>query len=666
MGDCIIIRRRLVSSILGAVTLLASLAAAAPALAYVNWPSYQFDLGHSSLNSAATTITPSNAGALTPAWSKGFSPATSGFTASPVVYNGSIYIGDNNGGFYQLNEATGAVVNSVTIGREAACSGDTYGYGVEDTATVAPDPSRGGAPTVYVAGGNGQPNGTGVDGNGGIYLWALDANTLKPVWTTDPVTVSTQPGATGWASPVVSNGTISVGIASGCDSPEVEGGLSVFSQSNGAPVGTYWAEPAGNQGAPIWSSPVASGSSTWVATGNAMPGSVNGDSYSIVRLQGATKVDSWTLPGQAPADNDFGDSPTLFTGLVGTTPTSMIGDCNKNGTFYALRSMSLSSGPVWTYQLGASGTDNLCSAGAVWDAGARELIVGSTKAPSGQPGSIQALSPDTGAVIWKSYLPCPVEGPPSEDGAGVLAVVTFNPSWNPCTPGASPSLYLYNAHATVPNGSGPPAPQLLKTIPVGVSVFSQPAFADGYLFVAGDGHGNLMAYAALDQSPSPPVIPPPVTPSPLTPSPVTPPPASSSGIMPGGAIPGSTVSAAQIKADLAMQLGPEGKAARIGALLKRGGYTYRFKTLTAGRVVISWYYLPKGTTLSKVMPKPVLIATGKASFTNPGQVKLTIKLTAQGKRVLRAAKRLSVTAKGIYTLPGQAPVLAIKATTLNR
>jgi len=167
----------------------------------------------------------------------------------------------------------------------------------------------------------------------------------------------------------------------------------------------------------------------------------------------------------------------------------MIGDCNKNGTFYALQSQSLSSGPVWTIKLAAGG-GALCNSGGVWDAGANELIVGSTKTPNGHPGSIQALSPDASPasrIIWQSYLPCAVEGPPAEDGAGVLAVTTFGP----CS-GGSQSLYLYNAHVTVANGTGPPAPKLLKTITLGASDFSQPAFADGYLFVATE--KNLTAY----------------------------------------------------------------------------------------------------------------------------------------------------------------------------
>ncbi len=480
-------RRAVVSATAAVAVLLACLAGAASAAGFVNWPGYQFDNGHSSLNSAATTITPAQAAALAPAWSKAFAPS-GGFESSPVVVNGSVYIGGKNGIFYQLNEATGAVVHSVKLGTEQACNQGKYHYGIEATATAAPDPGRAGALTVYITGANGT-----TTGHGGIYLWAFDATTLKPVWTTDPVTVDTEPGALAWASPVVANGTISVGIGSACDVPLVRGGMSVFDQATGTLVGSYKTVPAGTLGGTIWSTPVASGSSTWVATGNAAQtkGAVQGDSFSIVRLQGATKQDIWTVPGQGGTDNDFGASPTLFTGLIGTTAMPMIGDCSKNGTFYALQSQSLSSGPVWTYQLAAKGTGNLCNSGGVWDAGANQLILGSTKTANGHPGSIQALSPDASPasrVLWQSYLPCAVEGPPSEDGAGVLAVDTFGP----CSTGSSQSLYLYNAHATVASGSGPPAPQLLKTIKLGTSVFAQPSFADGYLFLASE--KSLMGY----------------------------------------------------------------------------------------------------------------------------------------------------------------------------
>lgn len=622
--------------------LLASLAMATPASAYVNWPGYMFDPSHTSLNGAATAITPANAGTLAPAWSQPFAPG-GGFDASPVVYNGNVYIGGNDGWFYLLDEATGKVLRSLHMGKEFACTETpNYGYGVVDTATVAPDPSRGGAPTVYVTGGDGS-DGTTTNGNDGIWLWALDPTTLKPVWSTDPVAVDTQPGDVGWASPVVSNGTISVGIASACDFPLVRGGVSVLSQSGGTPISTYWTVPAGSLGGTIWSTPAISGNSTWVATGNAdkstPAGPQQGDSFSIVRVDGnaPTHADIWTVPGQTGKDNDFGASPTLFTATLNGVTTPMVGACSKNGWFYALQSQNLQAGPVWKDQLSVQ-ADLLCSAGALWDAGANQLIVGSTHTPNGNPGSIQALSPDTGQVIWQAYLPCAVEGVPSEDAAGVLAVVTYNGD-GPCSTGTTPSLYLFNAHATVPNGAGPPAPQLLKTIPMGRAAFSQPAFADGYLFVVN--LGSLMPYdVPASTPPSGGGTPPPPPPTP-------------------------TVTAAQIKADLRRALKPVGRGARIRTLLKRGGYTFTFKAPTAGKVVIEWLGRARSAHDAKVT-KPVIVAIGRARFSKPERVRITIRLTSAGRRMLKHARSVRLTAKGIYTPKGGSPVTATRSFKLRR
>jgi hypothetical protein len=625
--------------------LLASLALAAPAWGYVNWPGYLFDPSHTSLNSAATAITPANAGTIVPVWSQPFAPS-GGFDASPVVYNGFVYIGGNSGWFYQLDEATGNVVHKAYLGTEQACTEGPFASGVVDTATVAPDPSRGGAPTVYVTGGDGT-NGTLTNGQDGIYLWAFDATTLARVWSADPVTVDHTPGDLGWASPTVANGTISVGIASDCDAPLVRGGVARFSQSGGAPAGTYWAVPSGSQGGTIWSTPAVSGSSMWVATGNGdpTPGAQQGDSFSIVRLDGAatTHSDIWTVPNQTGLDNDFGDSPTLFTGTVNGVATPMIGDCSKNGWFYALKSQNLSAGPVWKDQLSVQ-DDLLCSAGAIWDAGANQLIVGSTLTPNGNPGSIQALSPDTGQIIWQSYLPCAVEGAPSEDAAGVLAVVTFSTTDFPCSAGTTPSLYLFNAHATVPNSAGPPAPQLLATIPLGRAAFSQPAFADGNLFVGTE--GSLMAYNV--PAPAPPTG---------GGSPPPPPPPPPSGT--------HTVTAAEIIADLRRALLPVGRGARFGAILKHHGYTFMFTAPTAGKVVIEWSAVVRGAKAANAA-KPVIVATGRARFSKPGRVRITIRLTATGGRMLKHARRLRLTAKGTYTPAGRPSVTATRTFTLRR
>jgi hypothetical protein len=415
--------------------------------------------------------------------------------ASPTVYNGSVYIGAFDGYFYQLSEATGAVVHSVDLGSERACTTNPPGWGIASTATVAADPSRGGAATVYVTAGS--PAG----GTGGVYLWALDAGDLHPVWATDPVLVDQQLGSFAWSSPTVSGGRISVGIASGCDIPLVRGGLGVFNQSDGSAVGTYYGVPAGSIGSGVWSSAAVSGSTTWVTTGNAdesQPGALPGDSYSFVRLSGATEIEKWTVPGAFAShqDLDIGASPTLFSGKVGGVSTPLVGACNKNGVFYALKSFSLSSGPVWKFRVGANAWPP-CLSAAVWDSSARQLIIGGndTQTPIDGvrwPGSIRALSPDAGVsnqVIWDLGLPCAVQGTPTENANGVLAVTT----WNTCITGQNPALYLFNARASTPNPLGNPNPQLLRIISLSSASFSQPTFADSYLFVASN-YGGLMAY----------------------------------------------------------------------------------------------------------------------------------------------------------------------------
>ncbi len=161
--------------------------------------------------------------------------------------------------------------------------------------------------------------------------------------------------------------------------------------------------------------------------------------------------------------------------------------------------------------------------------------------------------------------------------------------------------------------------------------------------------------SVIQASASPP--PPPPTP----PSPPTPP--------LGGSPPPSIVTApgaAQLQGELFKRLAPSGKAATISALLKRGGYTFSYRALTAGEIVISWYAMPSGAHVRKARAKPTLIATGRARFSAAGPVRITVKLTADGKRILKTAKRLRLVVQGAYTPAGGAAVSATRAVTLRR
>ena len=103
----------------------------------------------------------------------------------------------------------------------------------------------------------------------------------------------------------------------------------------------------------------------------------------------------------------------------------------------------------------------------------------------------------------------------------------------------------------------------------------------------------------------------------------------------------------RIAAALGKVLTPASKAAKIGAVLKRG-YSVSFTAPGAGRLVISWYRIPKGAHLARKL-QPVLIASGTAKFAAVTTQKLVIRLTANGKRLLRSARSVKLTAKATFT-----------------
>jgi hypothetical protein len=129
---------------------------------------------------------------------------------------------------------------------------------------------------------------------------------------------------------------------------------------------------------------------------------------------------------------------------------------------------------------------------------------------------------------------------------------------------------------------------------------------------------------------------------------------SSSG---GSTPPVATISSAQIVASLAGQLVPSGRAAKIAALLKAGGLTMSFTALEAGTFTVQWYELPSGAKIAKkAKSKPVLVASGQASFSGAGVEKVRIRLTAQGRKLLKHGKTVKVEAKGVFVPEGGAGV----------
>jgi outer membrane protein assembly factor BamB len=472
------------AGVVSVVAVAGSARAAGPGL---DWPQYLNGPQHDSV-SAAAAFTPANAASAAQVW-HWQPPVVPGepapvLDASPTVAAGRVYLGAQSGGFYALNESTGTVAWSRQLDTRPNVT--CRALGITATAAVLPDPVTG-TLTVYVSGAR--------------FLYALNAATGAVVWQTEvgPPSASAPDAYYNWSSPTVAGGHIYLGLASGCDNPLIRGGVVELDQHSGAVLHTWHSVPAGSVGGSVWSAAAVSsaGGDVWVSTGNECDPTVDtcpagnkiGHSLSIVHLSASLKfLQAWQVPGAAGHghDWDFGSSPTLFGG---TGVPSEVGACSKNGTYYALAAKPLGSTPLWADKIGAGATGGPipdqraasvgeCIASAIWDAPAGTLYLGGNATTIGGtsfPGSIRQADPATGAYLWQAGLPCPVEGTPSLDAAGVLAAGTYGFANCP-----SFGAYLLNAATGT----------ILTTLPVGSArVFAQPVFAQQTLFVATETNG---------------------------------------------------------------------------------------------------------------------------------------------------------------------------------
>lgn len=453
----------------------ASTVALQPAFATTgpDWAAYLNGPDHTSYQPTATSITPSGVAALSMRWR--FRPdarTVTGqppprFQSSPTVANGVVYIGNGTGMFYAVDESAGSVIWKRQFPWVTKTTCDAHGF--VSTATVANDPTTG-LPTVYVA----APDG---------YLYALNAADGSTVWRSVVAIPSTTVNDYfTWGSPTVANGKVYMGISSQCDAPLVQGGLRAYDQATGDNFATYFTVPASNPGGSIWSSAaVDSSGAVYVTTGNQPKKGMVGDTYSIVKLDGTTlnKLARFVVPKAAlsGSDDDFGGSPTLFTANVGGVSTPMVGACNKNGTYYAVRQSDLQL--VWSRQLSVAFPNDKgagpgqCDAAATWDGhylyeGSNSTTVGGTT----YPGSVRALDPATGAVVWETGLPSQVIGSTTLDGGGVLAAPLMGTA-------------SANGVALLDASTG----SVLRTLNTSSQYFATPIWVDSHLVLAAETRG---------------------------------------------------------------------------------------------------------------------------------------------------------------------------------
>jgi hypothetical protein len=124
-------------------------------------------------------------------------------------------------------------------------------------------------------------------------------------------------------------------------------------------------------------------------------------------------------------------------------------------------------------------------------------------------------------------------------------------------------------------------------------------------------------------------------------------------------------SPADFKARLVSLLSTEARALgklKIGGLLKKHQLKVSFTAPAPGALG-----LKLSVSGSAAKKKPIVIASGRASFSAAGQKKtVVLKLTSKGKKVLKHKRKLKGTLSATFTPTGGSPVTAKKSVSLKR
>jgi outer membrane protein assembly factor BamB len=312
--------------------------------------------------------------------------------ARPVESKGVVYAGSWDGHEYALRPGTGKVLWKTSLGATSSPQCPRYEQAGITSAPVLRD-------------------GNAYLGGGDAFWYALSAKTGAVRWRVPTGDNSPSGGHYNWSSPAVLGGHAFVGISSLCDNPLVQGRLLRVNLSTHAIDGTWNVVPDGRTGGTIWTTPVVESGRKrlFLTTGNGE------DTYAeaVVALDPSSMqpLDSWKLPAnQRVNDSDWGTTPTLLTD---SRRRRLVVAANKNGVLYAFRRDNLHAGPVWQRPISVAGECPNCGAGSVSTGvfGGHRLFYAGGRATIKKnvfPGSVRAIDPATGKLLWSRGLSGPV------------------------------------------------------------------------------------------------------------------------------------------------------------------------------------------------------------------------------------------------------------------
>jgi len=409
-----------------------------------DWPAFQKDLSGSRYNGAERSITPANVAGLRLKWSFAFPYVASAIPqGQPTVAGGTVYTGGPDGKLYAINARTGQV---------------RWTFSLATPAVVRNTPVVSGGRIVF------------GDTKGRLY--AVRRTTGELLWSTP---LDTHPTARMSSSPVVHGGKVFVGLSSsdnvgGTDYAccTFRGHLDAVDLTDGSVLWRHYTVPEPRQvgtwpsgaaryepsGAGVWGSPTVDPrtGTVYVGTGQNYTGT-EGESDSLLALNAETgqvrwtrqmtHPDTWRLlcslpntpPGYCPGaedgtdlDYDLAALPNLFT--VNGRP--LVGIGQKSGIYHVLDART--GAIVWQRLLATPPPGPAVVFGIQWGTAydGRRLYVATDQA---DPGTLYALDPATGALLWQT--PNPADGC-TTGGAAAYPDVCFLA--HPSAVSASPGL----------------------------------------------------------------------------------------------------------------------------------------------------------------------------------------------------------------------------------
>lgn len=395
-----------------------------------DWATWQHDARGSRHNADERALTPATVGLLEPAWALAQPARPNSYHGSqPAVVDGTLYVGNGDATLSAVDAESGAARWTFDT-RSVAGPADAQ----------SPNPLRDGP---AVAGG------IVYAGDSRGHVYGVDAGTGELVWSTR---VDDHPTARLTSSPLVHRGTVYIGVSSSESGLQGDpttypcctfrGQVVALDARSGAvrwrhhtvaaprpdgawPSGQPRSTPSGNG---VWASPViddATGT-LFVGTGQNYTGRAAGDVDTMLALDVRTgsprwtrrmvEADTYTIACSDPAltesycparaddealDFDIGATANLFT-VGGRT---VVGFGQKNGVYQALDAGT--GRTVWERRLSTPdlGDADPGGGGVEWGSSYDGTHIYVTTWRPEPTGTLFALDPATGAVVWRTDAP---------------------------------------------------------------------------------------------------------------------------------------------------------------------------------------------------------------------------------------------------------------------